>query len=104
MPPLDATRASTRARTEELTKKVDETLLPRLSKLDGLQRLLPDRAGERRHELDRLLRHHRHTPTSRPASAATWVRDEKLETVLPNPPKVTDGEVIVQKKNGFNRA
>jgi hypothetical protein len=35
--------------------------------------------------------------------AATWVRDEKLEKALPNPPKVTGGEVIVYK-NGAVRA
>mgnify|MGYP006190000431 CR=1 FL=1 len=33
--------------------------------------------------------------------ATNWVRDEKLETALPNPPKVTGGEVIV-KKMGFD--
>jgi hypothetical protein len=26
-----------------------------------------------------------------------WVRDEKLETALPNPPKITGGEVVVHK-------
>jgi hypothetical protein len=31
------------------------------------------------------------------------VREEKLETALPNPPTITDGEVIVHK-NGFVRA
>jgi len=36
--------------------------------------------------------------------AATWVRDEKLETALPNEPKITDGEVIAHKKNGFVQA
>jgi hypothetical protein len=35
--------------------------------------------------------------------AANWLREEKLETALPNPPKITDGEVIVHK-NGFVRA
>jgi hypothetical protein len=35
--------------------------------------------------------------------AATWVREEKLETALPNPPKVTGGEVIVEKTNGLVR-
>ena len=29
--------------------------------------------------------------------SATWVRDEKLDSVLPNPPKVTGGEVIANK-------
>ena len=36
--------------------------------------------------------------------AATWVRDEKLEKALPNPPKITGGDVIVQKTNGLVRA
>jgi hypothetical protein len=31
---------------------------------------------------------------------AAWVRDEKLESVLPNPPRIIFGEVIVQK-NGM---
>ena len=29
--------------------------------------------------------------------AAAWVRDEKLETVLPNAPKITSGEVIAHQ-------
>ena len=29
--------------------------------------------------------------------ASNWVRDEKLETALPNAPKITGGEVIVKK-------
>jgi hypothetical protein len=35
--------------------------------------------------------------------AATWVREEKLETALPNPPKVTGGEVIAERTNGLVR-
>jgi hypothetical protein len=29
---------------------------------------------------------------------------EKLESALPNPPKITAGEVIVQKTNGIVKA
>ena len=29
--------------------------------------------------------------------ASSWVREQKLETALPNPPKITSGEVVVQK-------
>jgi hypothetical protein len=29
--------------------------------------------------------------------AANWVREEKLETALPNAPKITSGEVVVHK-------
>jgi len=36
--------------------------------------------------------------------AASWVRDEKLESALPNPPKLTSGEIIAHKtKNGVGR-
>jgi hypothetical protein len=35
--------------------------------------------------------------------ASEWVRDEKLERIFQNPPKVTDGEVIVHKTNGAVR-
>jgi hypothetical protein len=27
---------------------------------------------------------------------ATWIRDEKLETFIPNEPKITSGKVVVQ--------
>jgi len=36
--------------------------------------------------------------------ASEWVRDEKLENILQNPPKVTNGEVIVHKTNGLVKA
>jgi len=36
--------------------------------------------------------------------ASEWVRDEKLENILQNPPKVTDGEIIVHKTNGSVKA
>jgi hypothetical protein len=26
---------------------------------------------------------------------ATWIRDEKLETLIPNEPKITSGQVVV---------
>jgi hypothetical protein len=85
-----------RARTDELTKKVGETLIPRLSKVDGFRGyyLIEDRDGvmssvnffETLEQADESTR-----------ISSNWVRDEKLETALPNPPKVTGGEVIVKK-------
>jgi hypothetical protein len=36
--------------------------------------------------------------------ASEWVCDEKLDTILENPSKMTDGEVIVHKTNGAVRA
>ena len=90
------------SRTEELTKKVDETLLPRLSKLPGFEGYYVFEVG------NGVMSSIGFFDTSAQADessrvAATWVREEKLETALPNPPKITDGEVIVHK-NGFVRA
>lgn len=90
------------SRTDELTKKVDETLLPRLSNLPGFEGYYLIEAGNGVMSSIGLF------DTSAQADESTrvasnWVREEKLETALPNPPKITDGEVIVHK-NGFARA
>jgi hypothetical protein len=29
--------------------------------------------------------------------ASNWVREQKLETALPNPPQITSGEVVAHK-------
>ena len=90
------------SRTDELTKKVDQSLLPRLSKLPGFEGYYLIEAGNGVISSIGLF------DTSAQADestriAATWVREEKLETALPNEPKITDGEVILHK-NGFVRA
>ena len=89
-------------RTEELTKKVGETLLPRLSEMPGFKSfyLIEADNGVMRSIsfFDTPAQAHESTRVS-----AEWVRDEKLETALPNPPRVTGGEVIVEKKNGLVR-
>ena len=92
-----------KARTEELTRRVDESLLPKLSKLEGFKGYYLIEAG------DGVMSSIGFFDTSANADestrvAATWVRDEKLETALPNEPKITDGEVIAHKKNGFVQA
>ena len=89
-------------RTEELTKKVGETLLPSLSKLPGFEGYYLIEAGNGVMSSIGLFDTSAHADEST-RIAATWVRDEKLETALPNEPKITDGEVIVHK-NGFVRA
>ena len=90
------------SRTDELTKKINETLLPRLSKLPGFEGYYLIEAG------NGVMSSIDFFDTSANADestrvATTWVRDEKLETALPNEPKITDGEVVVHK-NGFVRA
>ena len=88
------------SRTEELVKNVGENLLPRLSKLPGFSGyyLIGTSNG--------VMSSIGFFETSAQAdestnAAATWVRDEKLETALPNAPKVTGGEVLVHKTNGL---
>jgi hypothetical protein len=84
------------ARTEELTRKVGETLLPRLRKSDGFRGYYLIEAGDGvMSSVDFFETQEQADESTRLAS--TWVRDEKLETALPNPPKITGGEVIVKK-------
>jgi hypothetical protein len=90
------------SRTDELTKKVDETLLPRLSKLPGFEGYYLIEAGNGVMSSIGLFETSAQADESTRV-AANWVREEKLETALPNPPTITDGEVIVHK-NGFVRA
>jgi hypothetical protein len=85
-----------RARTDELTKRVGETLIPRLSKVDGFRGYYLIEAGDGvMSSVDFFETLEQADESTRLAS--NWVRDEKLDTALPNPPKVTGGEVIVKK-------
>ena len=91
------------SRTNELAKKVDETLLPRLSKLPGFEGYYLIEACNGVMSSIGLFDTSAHADESTRV-AATWVRDEKLEMALPNPPKITGGEVIAHKTNGIVRA
>jgi hypothetical protein len=89
-------------RTDELVKNVGEKLLPRLSEMPGFKsyHLIEADKG--------VMSSIDFFDTSAQADestrvAATWVREEKLDTALPNPPKVTGGEVIVEKTNELVR-
>jgi hypothetical protein len=91
------------SRIPELVKKSDETLLPRLSKLPGFSGYYLIEAGNGVMSSINFF----DTPTQADESTrlvSSWVRDEKLEGALPNAPKITHGEVVVQKTNGFTRA
>jgi hypothetical protein len=85
-------------RIVELTSKVNETLVPKLSKLDGFKGYYMIEAGngvisslgifETSEQVDESSR-----------LSNNWVRDEKLETAFPNPPKITTGKVL-SHRNG----
>ena len=80
-------------RSEELTRKVGDSLLPRLREVPGFGGYyLIDAGGgvltsvglfessAQAHESTRL--------------AAQWVREQKLKDALPNTPKITAGPVV----------
>jgi hypothetical protein len=91
------------SRTDELVKNVDENLLPRLTKMPGFKSYhLIEADNGVMSSIDFFETSEQSDESTR--VAATWVRDEKLEKALPNPPKITGGEVIVEKTNGLVRA
>ena len=87
---------------DELTRKVGESLMPTLSKLPGFNGYFLIESGNGIFTSVGLFDTSAEGDESTRV-AANWVRDEKLETALPNPPKITDGEVIAHK-NGFVQA
>jgi hypothetical protein len=84
------------ARTDELTTKIGESLIPRLSKVDGFRGYYLIEAGDGvMSSVDFFETLEQADESTRLAS--NWVRDENLETAFPNPPQITGGEVIVKK-------
>jgi hypothetical protein len=83
------------SRTVELTRKVDNELIPKLKELPGFSGYYLIEAGngvmtsislfDTAEQADKSSR-----------IASNWVRDEKLESALPNAPKITFGEVVVR--------
>jgi hypothetical protein len=83
-------------RTVELTDKVNETLVPKLSKMQGFKGyyLIEGENGvmsslglyETAEQADESTK-----------LASSWVRDEKLETAFPNAPKISSGKVVAHK-------
>src|SRR5213083_1584177 len=92
------------SRTVELTQKVNETLIPKLSKLPGFDGYFLIEAGNGVIASVSVFDTAAHADEST-RLASSWVRDEKLESALPNPEKITFGQVIAQRKtNGAVRA
>ena len=84
------------SRKDEVLKKVDETLLPKLAELPGFNGYSLIDAG------DGVMTSVSFFDTSAQADestriAASWLREQKLETALPNAPKITSGNVVVHK-------
>ena len=80
-------------RTTELTRKVNETLVPKIEKLPGFAGYYLIDAGNGVFSSLGLFE----TPEQGMESTklvTNWIRDEKLETLIPNEPKITSGQVV----------
>ena len=80
-------------RTTELTSKVNEVLVPKLNKLPGFKGYYLIDAGNGVFTSLGLFE----TPEQGMESTklvATWIRDEKLDTIIPNEPKITSGKLV----------
>ena len=92
-----------KARTDELVKKADETLLPSLSELPGFSGYSLIETGNGVMSSISFFDTEAHADESG-RLASNWVREQKLDDVLPNAPKITSGEVVVHKTSELVRA
>jgi hypothetical protein len=81
---------------EELTQKVTDSLIPRLSKLPGFKGYFLFEAG------DGVVKSTSLFDTSDQAEhstqvAAEWTQEEKLEKLIPNAPKVMTRKVLAHE-------
>jgi hypothetical protein len=91
------------SRTSELVKKAEDTLLPTLSELPGFSSYSLVDAGNGVMTSVGFF----DTETQADEStrvAGSWLRDQKLETALPNAPKITSGKVVVSKTRELVKA
>ena len=87
------------ARTNEITGKVNETLVPELRQLPGFAGYYLIEAG------NGVLSSLSLFQTSEQADKSTtvvtkWIADENFKTALPNDPKITNGKVVA-RSNGI---
>ena len=87
------------ARTNEVTGKVNETLLPELKKLPGFSGYYLIEAGNGVISSVGLFE------TAEQADESTmvvskWITDENFASAIPNAPKITTGKVVAQS-NGL---
>lgn len=81
-------------RSPELTRKVNEMLVPKLEKLAGFAGYYLIEAGNGVFSSLSLFET-REQGMESTKFVASWLRDEKLDTIVPNEPKITSGKVVV---------
>jgi hypothetical protein len=85
-----------KSRKDEVVRMVDETLLPKLTELPGFNGYSLIDAG------DGVMTSVSFFDTAAQADestrvSSTWVREQKLETALPNKPRITTGDIVASK-------
>ena len=80
-------------RTTELTSKVNEILVPKLNKLPGFAGYYLIEAGNGVFSSLSLFET-REQGMESTKFVASWIREEKLDTILPNEPKITSGQIV----------
>ncbi|HUO72121.1 MAG TPA: hypothetical protein VMU39_15245 [Solirubrobacteraceae bacterium] len=83
-------------RTSELAKKAEDSLLPSLGKLPGFNGYYLIEAGNGVISSVSFFDTAAHAEESNRV-ASSWLHEERLETALPKPPKITNGEVVVHR-------
>ena len=81
----------------ELTRNVNQMLVPKLEKLSGFAGYWLIQDGNVFSSLSLF-----ETPEQSKESTslvASWIRDEKLETMIPNEPKITSGKVVAHSES-----
>ena len=91
------------SRKSEVLKKVEETLIPTLSELPGFNGYSLIDAG------NGVMTSVGFFDTAAQADESTrvagsWLREQKLETAIPNPPKITGGDVVVHETSELVKA
>ncbi len=85
-------------RTTELTSKVNETLMPKLNKLPGFKGYYLIDAGNGVFTSLGLFETSEQSVESTKL-VTTWIHEEKLETILPNEPKITSGKIVARSSD-----
>jgi len=88
-------------RSDELSRKVGESLTARLRKLDGFSGYFLIEAENGVMSSVNFYDTSAHADESTRV-VAEWLREEKLDSILPNPPKITGGKVIVEAMPGVS--
>ena len=82
-------------RSVELIRKADETLVPKLNKLPGFLGYYLVDAGNGIFTSVGLFETREQGEESTKL-VTRWVRDEKLDALMPNEPKITSGKVVAR--------